>query len=55
MAKIYNNEPYYEYFDKKKGYIKMLAIPERGAQSVEWNMMQSMLLSFIKFTIIPFK
>ena len=48
MAKIYNNNPYYEYFDKKKGYVKMLAVPERGAQSVEWNMMQSMLLSFIK-------
>lgn len=27
MAKIYNNEPYYEYYDKKKGYIKMLAVP----------------------------
>lgn len=48
MAKIYNNNPYYEYFDKKKGYVKMLAVPERGAQSVEWNIMQSMLLSFIK-------
>ena len=27
MAKIYNNNPYYEYFDKKKGYVKMLAVP----------------------------
>ena len=27
MAKIYNNEPYYEYYDKSKGYIKMLAVP----------------------------
>lgn len=48
MAKIYNSKPYYEYYNKAKGYVKMLAIPERGAQSVEWNMLQSMLLQFIK-------
>lgn len=48
MAKIYNDSPYLEYYDKNKGYVKLLAVPERGAQSVEWNIMQSMLLSFIK-------
>lgn len=48
MPKIYNSKPYYEYFNKAQGYVKMLAIPERGAQSVEWNMLQSMLLQLIK-------
>lgn len=48
MPKIYNSKPYYEYYDKAQGFVKMLAIPERGAQSVEWNMLQSMLLQFIK-------
>ena len=48
MPKIYSQGPYYEYYNALDNYVKMLAIPERAAQSVEWNMLQTMLLDFIK-------
>lgn len=48
MSKIYNTSPYYDLYNKAKGYVKLLALPERGAQTSDWNTLQSMLLDFIK-------
>lgn len=40
--------PYYQRYDRSKGYVQLMAVPGRVAQVSEWNDLGAMFLDFLK-------
>lgn len=47
MPKSYPNAPYYDDYNRDKGYVQMLALPGKAEQAREFTQIQSMQLDFL--------